>query len=344
MKAGALLNADLSTVAVWLRAGFAWWIGELASLVPPRWRRILKPASPLVAVLAPGGGLRFQRDGEPVQVPAPKAGNSVRAVLQVPSSLVLARTLDVPLLSAADTAALLRLDIDRLTPFAADAVVVDWRRHEVDLERNRQRITLGAIRRADLEQQLAAARAAGADPIQAGPAGEDEPLAFDFLPALTGRASVGTRARLWWTIAFILLMANLLAFVLRDMADTRRLQTLVDDQGDAVTLSLKLRQRVEDEVARRRAVADRRAATEPLAAIDAASRALPSGAWVQRLAMSEGAMRLAGYRNDDVDVLAALRSVPRFARVRPSTGDVPARVPAGQPFDVTVDLVAGDGQ
>ena len=95
---------------------------------------------------------------------------------------------------------------------------------------------------------------------------------------------------------------------------------------------------------RRRAdILARREGGEPLRMLDAVTGAVPTGAWVDRLAFDGRSVRLSGYRQDQVDVAAALRTSRQLTNIRNSGTDLLSRQTAGQPFDLTADLKRPSG-
>jgi hypothetical protein len=187
------------------------------------------------------------------------------------------------------------------------------------------------------------ATSAGLDPRAVGVAAPSAAeAALDFLPRLREARAVRrprvSRAAVWGVIA-ALVVANLAAAVGRDMLQLHGLHDQVEAQKLRADAVRAVRRHVLAEQARRADIDARRATGEPLRMLDALTAAMPSGVWVDRLAWDGRAVRLAGYRQDQIDVAAALRAGGRFANVRNSASEVMTRQTAGQPFDVTADLV-----
>src|SRR5262249_54007257 len=118
-----------------------------------------------------------------------------------------------------------------------------------------------------------------------------------------------------------------------------KLRSRAGAERPALQAALKLRRQVMDEDARREGIVAAHDRSEPMRAIDAATRALPDGAWVQRLSWNGHALRMAGYKQEGVDVLGARRASPAMPDVRDASADAPARLAAGEPFDVTAEIV-----
>jgi general secretion pathway protein L len=135
-----------------------------------------------------------------------------------------------------------------------------------------------------------------------------------------------------------LALANLGVAVGRDMLELNALHDKVEAQQPVVDRVVAVRRHVLREEQRRADIVARRTGGDPLRMLDAVTAATPSGAWVDRLAFDGRSVRLSGYRQDQVDMAAALRSAPLLTNVRSSGGDLLTRQAAGQPFDLTADL------
>ncbi|QCI79958.1 hypothetical protein E6W36_11880 [Hankyongella ginsenosidimutans] len=60
---------------------------------------------------------------------------------------------------------------------------------------------------------------------------------------------------------------------------------------------------------------------------------------MQRYSWNGKDVRIIGYRKGNDDLQEILRLTPGLANVRNSTEEVPVATPAGQPFDITADLL-----
>ena len=91
------------------------------------------------------------------------------------------------------------------------------------------------------------------------------------------------------------------------------------------------------------ALLTRRSAHEPLRILDAATRALPRGQWVQRFEWNGRAVRLVGFKQPGFDVLTALRG-PALTTPRSLLSDIPTKTAAGEePFDIMADATGYAG-
>ena len=328
MSGRGILDADMATVGGWLRDGWRWWIDELAALVPDRWRR-------------GATGPRLGFDGARLD-PAGLAalGRARAAAIVLDRDICLVREIERPAMSARDAARMVALEADRLMPLGAGAMVVAGR--IVSREGAAIRIAVAGLPRAKADRLALALAEAGVAPTAVLlPAPQPSSGGtIDFLPALR---EIGLFARqdgarrFWWAAVAFLFAINLALLVWRDVQRTDALQALVDGQRPAVAASRAIAGRLAGAERIAAAVRQRRATRDPLVLLDRIAAALPPGAWVQRLAWDGSALRLAGYRPRDANIVAVLRGQPGFRRVRSAAGDVTASLPSGQPFEIAAE-------
>lgn len=347
MNLGEVANTDLGVVGGWLRTGLDWWLEELAGMIPERWRAAGRPRAALIARLEPGGGYSLWDRGEELEPWLPRPGARRNVALALPRSQVLTRELDFPLLPLRDVRRMAALELERLTPFRAEAIHFDLEVAARDVQAGKQRVRLGVVDRAVAADALTAAHALGLEPVAMGMAAEAETLRFDFLPFVRAEAAGGqppARTGWWWGAAAGLAAANIALLVGRDAVDVGALRQAVEAQRGTVAVAMRLKQSVDREGQRRRTLVTRKVVDSPLRVMDAATRALPAGAWAQRFEWTGASLRLAGYRHEDIDVPAALEASPLFSQVRGAGADTQS--PAGgaaanyTPFDVTATIKA----
>lgn len=338
-----LLNADVRSIGGLVRQALAWWIDELASLLPAPWRDRLSSRPKLLAQAPPpGGGWRFWKNGRPVAVADIARAARGEAGLILAPGAALVRELRFPRLPLADLRRMVAMDIDRLSPLRPDLVHFDVAVLDRDAGAGAQRVLIGILPRAAAERALEQARVAGLVPVALAAGAEDGSAAhrFDFLPAVraaAGETAGGAARRYWWAAALALLVVNIAALVGRDILDVSRLHRTVAAQHGAVSAALQLRHRVESEDAQRRELVARGQRNDPLRMLDAVTLAVPPAAWVQRLEWNGQALRIVGFKSAEVDMPAAIRGSPAFTNPRALTTDAPVRLGYGQPFDITAD-------
>jgi general secretion pathway protein L len=337
-----LLNADMRSISGLIRQGFAWWIDELAALLPLGWRGRFSSRPKLLAEPLAAGGWRYWKDGRPIADEARGGAPRSGVGLILPPGAVLSREVQFPRLPLADVRRMVAMDLDRLSPLRPDLIFVDVEIIDRDAADGRQTVLVGVLPREIAARQLEAAREAGLSPkaLSAAIADGSPASRFDFLPAVrraSGEATGGGVLRYWWGAVAALIVINVAFLIGRDILDVSRLRNAVAGQRGAVGTALALRRRVEDENSQRRDVVTRGTRNDPLRMLNALTTAIPAGAWVQHLEWNGQTLRAVGFKGADVDMSAALRGSPAFTNPRAATVDTASKTASGQPFDITVD-------
>lgn len=335
MSGNSVLNADMATVASWLRQAVRWWLDTVAGMLPASLRGDGRSSGPLA---------RF--DGDAVTMIRGKAGTADRpwpADIALPAERCLIRERTLPVMSQRDLDGFVAIEQERLFPFADGSLLFASRIAHRAADQGGMTVELAAVPR-DLAVAAAnAARAAGVMPRRIGiaPADPGGALRFDVAPALRseGLLPPPSNARaIWWSIVAALILLNIGIAIGRDRQSVDQLREVVAGQQPAISVyraiagrSARLERVAATTVARRQQ-------QDALGDLATASAALPDGAWVQRYEWDGRTLRLSGYVRPPLDVVAALGSAPRFSNVRAGNGDVQAELPVGEPFDIIADL------
>ena len=334
---GGILDADMTTLARQARAGWDWWRHELAELVPAAWRARLPRRAGVVATFDGVDAFALSRRGQPLTARSQR--RPVAALVAIPAELCLVRETSLPIVGPRDLRQLVALSQERLMPFPAGAALIDTLVISRDAAAGRQQVAVAALPRTTADAAIAAAARAGIAPTGFGVTQPNGTVSFDFLSGMDGAGASAARARrIWWAAVAVLLALNLGALVGGDISATGQLEALVAEHGQAAGLARAVRQRVVREEARRYALVDRRAVTDPLDLLADLTRLIPATAWVERLGWDGRQLRLSGYKQGATDLMAALRRSPRLGAARPTSGEVAATTSAGEPFDITVDV------
>ncbi|TDH58441.1 hypothetical protein E2C06_32630, partial [Dankookia rubra] len=162
-----------------LRAFLAWWTGRLREMLPARLRAGTLPPDALLVTLRPDGEADFAQRRRGRETPLGRFALDAAALSTLPAALrrrprrvllrpapgaLLERAVVLPLAAQHDPAGVLRYELDRLTPFAAEEVHWSWRQEARDVARNALRLRLSLLPRAPLEAPVAALRRAGLAP------------------------------------------------------------------------------------------------------------------------------------------------------------------------------------
>ncbi len=340
MKTGSILDADMTTLARLFKNGARWWVSELNAMLP-RWaQRERKPISGLVVHYGADGQLRLEGENIPLgsadQDKAPRT-----ATILIPDRLSLVRTITLPAMARADLRKLVMLDLDRLMPFAPDTAYADVAPIGTVSADGKAEVAIAALPKLQIQTIYVAATEAGLAPRAIGIADSgDNSLRFDFLPGLVADGQAGqTRsgAAFWWWLLAALFAINVAALIFRDVQSVSQLRTLVESQQPAANAARRLAQKIAGEEAIRAELLEKRKRDNPLAALAFMTRAVPPGVWIQRYSWNGATLRLSGYKQSNVDVVAVLRKTGAFDSVRASASDVAAESVTGQPFDITAE-------
>lgn len=322
-------TARLGPGAVGLRGFLAWWAHALAAWLPPRARRVLGFERGRLLLQASDGGARLrlhQGDelrelgdlpaledavGDPLATVLAPAAVDLPRWLLLPAGSSLTRRLVLPAAAADRLRDVVRFEIDRQTPFAAEAVMFDarllGRRADGQLD-----VELVAAPRERVEAQLAAlgplgGRLAGIDVL--GPDGL--PRCVNLLdPAARGRQR--DPWRLWnHVLAALALVA--LAATLYTVLENRRqaveaLEQAVRERGAPARAAATERQALVDLIAGQ-AFLDRLRAERPaaVAVMDELTRRLPDGTYLEKLAIEQDKLTLMGLSNQASSLVTQLQ-------------------------------------
>lgn len=162
-------------------AFFAWWVRQLAELLPSWLRRpaltradalVIAPIGPLDRVGAVAAGLR--RSGRetplgrfaitPSELGALPRSSRRPAVLRLTGADVLEKTLSLPLAAGGELDQVLAFEMDRETPFTADEVYWNHRIDSIDRKQGRMSVRLSLVPKAGLAPLLTALTQAGMAP------------------------------------------------------------------------------------------------------------------------------------------------------------------------------------
>jgi general secretion pathway protein L len=320
--------------ARWLGGdGFiAWWGRSLAAWLPRAWRstlgmdrgRLLLHVPLVDPALPPGepGALQLRlQDSDGLrdvgQIPgllddaagedplasvlAPSLADLPRWLL-LPAASVLRRRLLLPAAAAERLRDVVGFEIERQTPFAADAVAFDARildRRESDGQLD---VELVVVPRTTLDAQLAALGPLAASLAGIDVAAADAPLGVNLLAA-TRRRQQQDPWRLWnWVLVAVAVLA--FAAMLWQMLDNRRaaaeaLQRSTDQRVASARTVSQQRQQLVDLV-EGRAFLDRARSGRPTAVevLDELSRRLPDSTYLEKLSIENDHLLLIGLSSE----------------------------------------------
>ncbi len=298
-----------------------WWGQQLLSLLPASGAR---PGDAVIAVLrAPGlvelivrrrgkeGALgRFALD--PAGIAALRAARGSRrapVLLRLPAGMLLAQPVVLPLAAERDPERVLRYEMDRLTPFAADELF--WTASVVRRDRARAQLhlRLALVPRAQLAPVLEGLAQAGLHPgALEGPAGERIELAGRHGGRWRQRAASGLAA----ACVLLAVAAAAVPFALQSR-ESRRIERRIATLRPAVEQAEALRRGIATTAAGIDVLASQRARVgNPLAVLAALTDILPDDTVLTDLGMRQRVITLSGQAASAARLIPALAADPAF--------------------------------
>jgi general secretion pathway protein L len=269
-------------------------------------------------------------------------GRSLDLLLRACPGALLEHRFAIPLAAEHDAAQVLRYEIDRVTPFAAEDIFWTWATERRDRERGRLFVRLSLVSRASVQACLQALTSAGLAPRRIEAAAEDGALRY--LPLETDDTASETLQRgaipiLAVACVFLAITAVALPFVfqqaqiLRTGRDIAQLQPRV---SEVITLR--------DRIAGQAAVADVIAAAEirigdAVQALAAVTDVLPDDTFLTAFSLSQRTLSLTGQSADPARLIAAMAADPMIASPSFSAPVTAAPNGKGRLFSINAELV-----
>jgi general secretion pathway protein L len=334
------MAASLDQLRHTLRRFFAWWLGELKATLPPRLARILHPDRPRI-VLEPtasaitvrhgvgdserelgavavderepaGARVTFARLVEGVDV-----GEAVIA-LRLSAAEALRKIVDLPSAAAENLSQVLAFEMDRLTPFAADAVYFDHRITREDDEARRIQVEITLLPRAAVDPVIAKVRALGIEPrtvdlLEAD--GRSVRRSAVALPSQSPRRS-GLSSRLsaaLGVLAAVLMAALVYVPLERQRQHADALEAELAAARDQAEAGRRLQAQIEQREKEGRFIIERKLQRPPFVAVlDEVTRLLPDDTWLFRLRFAGNEIQTFGYSPSASTLIGTIEASPLF--------------------------------
>lgn len=317
-------------------AFLSWWGRELGELVPSGLSRRLMPPKPqlwIVPAESGGGDFRVWRaDGEPRVLDVFGAGEDAQMLrgrwqdilaefrdgrpevrLCLHEDQYLALPVDLPGAVESNLDEALKYQLDQISPFRAEQVVLDHRVERRDAERDRIDVSLRIVPNDTLDPLLERARAFGAvvhavDTLT----GDDPPRpeGFNLLPESRRPRYVHARARfnallgVGVVVLLGLVMAQTLILRERSVAE---LGDAADRLRTEAREVVQLQQQLEESLLAANFLAEKRAAQPPVIdLIDEVTRLLPDDIWLQQFQLMGSELRIRGRADGSQRVIGLL--------------------------------------
>lgn len=309
---------------------FRWWIAELGAMLPASLRERMQHAQRRVVARLAGDELElYWQEGEAIQqlevyaldqdaelqgrqiadLLAERDLHEAPILLVLPESLVLRKVLTLPLAAESNLRQALAFEMDRHTPFSADAVHFDVRVLERDRERGQLRLELVVAPKGPMDAQVDAMAARGLAPGVADVAEEGRPAGLNLLP-LDRRHRVSnrrTRLNVLLGVVAVLLLALVMAQSLwLRQGQIEALESAIDDVRVDARRVQNIRAQIEDASEAAGFMMKRRAETPPTVLVLAeVTRLLPDDTYLDRLRVWEGQVQMQG-KSDNAQRLIEL--------------------------------------
>lgn len=313
---------------------FAWWGGELAALLPPRWRAALAGGAGWHLLQQADGDWCLRRAGQPeplarwsdsLDAAAQQAALAAawratdpedrRLALLLPADAVLRRVLQLPLAARGKLRQVAGYEMDRQTPFSLAQVHYTVRELAQPAAAGRCAVELLVVRRDTLAPLLARLKALGIVVDAVDLAQGDGRLGVDLLPPEQAPRHTHPRLRLNLALAAACVLLSLLAMGgwLRNRESAlAQMQAQVEAmRGDAQQVAA-LRKQLQDDAGAAGFLVRRKAqrATVLAVLLDLTKR-LPASAWLERFSLDDnGQIGFQGQSPQAAKLLDLLKGSP----------------------------------
>lgn len=311
-------------------AFLAWWGGELRAMLPSRWRGWFGTGADWYLLQVAGERWTLRRRGraeplagwdEPIEGAPLLAFNAalqhvdredLRVALLVPQSLVLRRSLHLPLAARDNLQQVVGFEMDRQTPFSVAQVYYAVRELGAPATAARCHVELVAVTRSALDPLLARVRAQGMSIDAVDVAQGDDRLGLNLLPAEQVPRRAHPRRRLNLIVGAVVVVLLLLVcgewLHNREAALSQMQAEVAGMRGDAQQVAA-LRQQLQDNAGAAGFLAKRKKDTVGmLSLLEDATARLPDGTWLERFSVDNtGQIGMQGQSQQAAKLLDALK-------------------------------------
>lgn len=336
---------------------FDWWLGGLKACVPAAIRRGWGRRRTPVLVMGKAGFVLQLEGSEGSEDLAQLADldnltldrwlgprqRKVPLVLRVGAEHVFTRSVSLPQAAADNLRQVLRFEMDRLTPFAADDVLFDYRLSGRQSDRGQIQVDLAVLRKSLVDAPLAQL-AAGRWPVRV----IDAPGLWPGANLLkSGAPRSGRRwIALRWVAASTLLLL-LVAVLVTPLLQARQVVIDIDTRLAAVRKQAlqvgRLEQQLEQQSTLVNFVRLRRLERRPtVKVLLALAETLPDDTWLQSLSVRGADVTLQGQSAQATRLVELLEETPEFESVAFTAPLTPMRGGSGERFSIAMKLSAGE--
>lgn len=309
---------------------FAWWRKHLAGALPYLFPDPDQEAHPGVSVAARGGELVLPEG----------LGVAEKVVIELEPSSVLFNARSYPFNVIGSVAELLRAEIDELTPFASEDVLISHRLDRPDWSGRQYSVTFAVIRKEILGGLFQKAESAGLRPLGANAASGGERY---FFPA--GGAGKGTGKRpfggvIRGLVALLLLFA--VAFI-----PSMKLGQITSQRGEQLQAAREEAQRSAPVLERvqwitesLKRLEEHRAPTKStLYVLSELSKIIPRDSWLDSFELDSGRLRIVGFSPTPAEVVTALSQSAMLTNIQYRAVGTRDRDRNAERFELTAQIV-----
>lgn len=323
-----------------LRAFFAWWFGELAAVVPSRFRRLVSGTSQkLVLEFAAGevvvgaetaGDYReIGRIDTSLHEPARWRGAMAKltrklgrgrtnATIRLPQDKILQKSIRLPLATEENLREVLGFEMDRHTPFKSGEVFYDHRLIARDDEAQQIVVELAVAPRALVESAVGKTREFDLDPISVEIAGDDATgdNVFNLLPLEQDDGKGRNGGRLTFALGLLALLLGALAVYIPMDRERREAEHLLDRVASAraeAERADRLRDEINETIEAGEFLVDKKRQTPAvIELLDELTRLLPDDTWLLQFQQQGPKITVAGYSAGASDLVGVIEQSPYF--------------------------------
>jgi general secretion pathway protein L len=306
----------------------AWWTQQMADLAAPLLRRV-RPAVPDALLLASEpAGMRIERrrkgriepvgriaaNADPAELRALLGRRREPLVLVLPSPLLICEA-TLPAAAQAGLDRVLRYEMDRLTPFAADSVFFSHRLLGLDRARASLRVELAFVPRTWVQPALDWLASSGAVPVALEAAGPDGALRRIAIERVDPARQLRERllSRLALAACAALATAIVVVPLLRQSLALSEVENRIAASRPNVEQVEALRRRIAAGSARAsRLAAAREQAGTVLRMLGVLTDTLPDDTWLTSLTLRQNTLVMDGHSTASTKLIEGMAAEPRL--------------------------------
>jgi general secretion pathway protein L len=348
-----------------LLAGWRWWIGELAALLPARLRAafadpgdaiVIESGAEELQVVRRSGAVetmiaRIPRDDFAVRtlslsVPKPEGlarwlGEPV--ILELPASAALTRPLRLPRAARGNLNGIMRHEVVRQSPIGTENIYYDYR--VTGREAEQIDVDLRIVQRADVDESIALCRNAGIAVAAVAFAGDASAAEGSTFPA-DGSAARRMRLRAQLVPMLVALVLFLgFAFIgslyLRGNAVAADLDARVDAARARAVVVERLQRKLDAANRQAAFLAQQKQNPAAVAVLATVARVLPDDSWLYEFELNGNEIRLHGFSAQAPALISRFDSSPFFTGAQFRSPLMQGPNPQLQRFDLSFKLRKG---